>query len=505
MKSRILSCVTAITLFAALAIPVRLPAQEQRAEPQRKKEHHRYKLADLGTFGGPTSYIAQDVTLTGSNSGVLNNHGTVVGAADTSTPDPNYGHGSGFFPLDPLIMHAFQWQKGVLTDLGALPGGNNSFTTWISANGLIAGFSENGVIDSQFGLPQVNAVLWKDGEIIDLGGYFSQAFAVNNRGQVVGSTFNRATLPALNFHAFLWQNGEMQDLGTLGGPGSFAFFVNEPGQIAGVSFPNSNASTNCAFAFVTHPFLWDNGKMVDLGTLGGTCGVPNALNNLGHVVGQSDLPGDLYFHPFLWNGEVLVDLGTLGGNFGSAFWINDFGEVVGWATTPGDQTLNAFLWKNGVMTDLGTLNGQPCAFAQNINSKDQVVGVAFDCMTAGGHAWLWENGGPIVDLNALVPPGSTLTLELAENINDRGEITGIGSPPGCGDPFACGHAFVLIPCDDDHPGVEGCESADTPAVAPGAQARTTATQSNLTPSEVRDRVRALLTKRNRGFRSLPPK
>lgn len=80
------------------------------------------------------------------------------------------------------------------------------------------------------------------------------------------------------------------------------------------------------------------------------------------------------------------------------------------------------------MTNLGTVNDQPCAFAQNINSKGQIVGVAFDCVTEGGHAWLWENGGPIVDLNTLVPPGSNLTLELAENINDRGEISGIGGP-----------------------------------------------------------------------------
>ena len=90
------------------------------------------------------------------------------------------------------------------------------------------------------------------------------------------------------------------------------------------------------------------------------------------------------FHPFLWNKGVLTDLGTFGGNFGSAFWINEAGEVVGWANTPGDQMAHAFLWKNGVMTDLGTVNGQPCAFAAEFDSRDQVVGVAFDCMTEGG-------------------------------------------------------------------------------------------------------------------------
>ena len=120
MKSRTL-CITAMTLFAALAIPLQLTAQEQQQQEQTK-EHHRYKLVDLGTFGGPVNYLASDSNGAGSVSGVLNNRGTVVGAADTSAADPNYGHGSGFFPLDPLIMHAFQWRKGALTDLGALPG-----------------------------------------------------------------------------------------------------------------------------------------------------------------------------------------------------------------------------------------------------------------------------------------------------------------------------------------------------------------------------------------------
>jgi probable HAF family extracellular repeat protein len=391
----------------------------------------------------------------------------LVGAADTSTPDPDYLPGSGFFPIDPLIMHAFQWHNGVLTDLGALPGNNNSFATWTSPNGLIAGFSENGVIDPQFNVPQVDAVLWKGGEIIDLGGYFSAAAAVNSRGQVVGTTLNTATLPALNVRAFLWQTGTMRDLGTLGGDQAFAYFVNERGQVSGSSFTNSNPNPT------QDPFLWEDGTMQDLGTLGGTFGVPNALNNRGQVVGQSNLTGDASFHPFLWekrNNPQLADLGTLGGNFGSAFWINDAGEVVGWATTAGDRSARAFLWKNGVMTNLGTLNGEPCAFAQSINSKHQVVGVAFDCVTAGGHAWLWENDGPIVDLNTLVPREANLTLELAENINDRGEISGIGSPPDCRDPFVCGHAFLLIPCHDDHSGEPGCEDED--------EVRTSATQNS---------------------------
>jgi probable HAF family extracellular repeat protein len=499
VKSRILMCIAAMTLLAALAIPVglRVAAQEQPGKQQGNEEHHRYKLVDIGTFGGPVNYLQNDFSGAGLGvSASLDNLGAVVGAADTSTPDPNYGHGSGFFPLDPLIMHAFQWQKGVLTDLGALPGGNNSFTTWISPNGLIAGFSENGVIDPYFGLPQVNAVLWKNGKIINLGGYFSQAFAVNNRGQVVGSTFNKAGLPALNFLAFLWQDGEMQDLGTLGGPGSFAFLVNERGQVAGMSFPNSTASSNCAFPLITHPFLWDEGKMMDLGTLGGTCGLALSLNNRGQVVGQSNVAGDQTAHPFLWDKGTLSDLGTLGGTFGSAVWVNDAGEIVGGATTQNDQAFLAFLWKEGVMTNLGTVDGDACSIAADVDSQGRVVGTsAKTCAftAADRRAFLWENG-QMIDLNTFLPPISGLQqLTDGFNTNDRGEILGLGLPLGCGDEFACGHAFVLIPCGE---GDDGCQGESATGVtqkspSPATQQPTAATPANpaLSGRAMLDRLR----------------
>jgi probable HAF family extracellular repeat protein len=345
---------------------------------------------------------------------------------------------------------------------------------------LIAGFSENGVIDPQAGIPQVNAVLWKDGEIINLGGYFSSAFAVNNRGQVVGSALDTATLPELNMRAFLWQNGVMQELGTLGGPDSFAFLINERGQVAGMSSLNSTGSSNCPYPLITHPFLWDDTKMVDLGNFGGTCGLAMALNDRGQIVGQSNLAGDQITHPFLWDKGTLSDLGTLGGTFGSALSVNDAGEIVGGATNQNDQAILAFLWKDGVMTNLGTVDGDACSTAANINSKAQVVGTsAKTCAfaAAGRHAFLWERG-QMIDLNTFLPRVSSLQLSDGYNINDRGEIVGLGLPPGCGDEFACGHVFVLIPCggdqndagDGDHNNNEGCEDA--------TEATTAATQSS---------------------------
>jgi probable HAF family extracellular repeat protein len=104
------------------------------------------------------------------------------------------------------------------------------------------------------------------------------------------------------------------------------------------------------------------------------------------------------------------------------------------------------------MTDLGTLDPLHFSFAVWINSKEQVVGWAASKDYTIQAAWLWENGGPMVNLNALVYPDRRLLLEAAFNINDRGEISGEGV-----DSNDTAHAFLLIPCDENHPGIEGCD------------------------------------------------
>jgi probable HAF family extracellular repeat protein len=202
------------------------------------QEHHHYKLIDLGTFGGPASYFANGFD------GILNNHGTSAGWADKSTPDPFPG-----FCVNPdcFVSHAFAWRNGSKTDLGVLPGGSSSYALWISQNGLITGNSQNGEVDPLItGLPEIRAVIWSDGKIIDLGtlegGHESVASAVNSRGQVVGAFNNIISDPfslvgnGYQVRAFLWQDGAMKDLGTLGGPDAFALLINERGQITGQSY-----------------------------------------------------------------------------------------------------------------------------------------------------------------------------------------------------------------------------------------------------------------------------
>lgn len=478
MKSRLI-CVTAIA-FALIGASSQMSAQEHA-------KHHHYKLIDLGTFGGPQSYI--NGFEYGGPLHNLSNAGTLAGWADTSALDP-YGNSSNAngnfcFNYDGTpcyASHAFVWKDGSISDLGALPRGYSSATTWISSNGLVAGVSQNGELDpldpgSPTNFPEGHAVLWRDGHIIDLGtlggGYESGANAVNSRGQVVGWAFNTVPDPnsigflgaEYNFYmpvetyqmrAFLWQDGVMSDLGTLGtGNDAWAQVINDAGQIIGISYTNTivnQVPTNCGFqgALIPtqDPFFWENGKMTDMGGLGGTCGSPLALSNAGQVVGASDLAGDLASHPFLWTkSKGMKDLGTLGGNFGTAEMINDHGVVVGGSTLPGDTQLDAFLW-DGSMHDLGALDG--CSYAFAVNAQRQVVGNWGGQYCAEG-AFLWEDGGPMVDLSTLLSSASGLVLLVVSN-NDRGEIAGIGV-----DASDNGHAIVLVPCDENHPGLWDCD------------------------------------------------
>jgi probable HAF family extracellular repeat protein len=454
VKLRIISCATAIAVLTAVAIPVRLAAQNRADHHER---HHRYKLVDVGTFGGPDSYFIFGVG--------LNNQGQAAGAASTPTPDP--------FPVciffDCLVGHAFRWHDGVLTDLGALPGGNSSAISGINAHGVAIGSSENGLVDPLINFPELEPVVWKDGGIIDLGtfgGTFGQANAINDRGQVAGFATNAIPVPfqagipvsiaavgcdvdlpvPTESRAFIWDGGAIQDLGTLGGTDSCAVSINERGQVAGYSFTDTSSNPP------VHPFLWHHGTMSDLGTLGGTFALTNALNNKDEVAGLSFLAGDSVFHPSLWYRGQIIDLGTLGGDAGFAESLNDATEVVGRADVPGSQTFHAFRWRHGVMTDLGTQDGDPCTEAFSINSSGQVVGGSQDCANTFLHAFLWEDGGPIIDLNTFVPASSNLTLTLATLINDRGEIAVQGVFPN-GDT----HAILLIPCDEEHGDLDGCE------------------------------------------------
>jgi probable HAF family extracellular repeat protein len=125
-------------------------------------------------------------------------------------------------------------------------------------------------------------------KVIDLGtlgGTFSEPHGINNKDWVVGGSTLQGDL---NQHAFLWRHGDMIDLGTLGGPNSIASYLNENGTIVGqaeTSTPDPLGEDYCGFGtnLVCVPFVWQNGVMTPLPTLGGSNGVANSINARGQV------------------------------------------------------------------------------------------------------------------------------------------------------------------------------------------------------------------------------
>ena len=164
-----------------------------------------------------------------------------------------------------------------------------------------------------------------------LPGNASQAGGINERGQAVGFS----NIVSGDQHATLFEDGKVIDLGTLPGDNNAAANgINDRGQVVGWSTANGNNE---------RAFLFENGVMTDLGTLpGGNASIATAINNRGQVVGWSlDALTDAKAVRF--EKGVVTELGSLGGYFCWAFGINDRGQVVGGSTTATDGNDHAFL------------------------------------------------------------------------------------------------------------------------------------------------------------------
>jgi probable HAF family extracellular repeat protein len=199
------------------------------------------------------------------------------------------------------------------------------------------------------------------------------------------------------------------DLGSLGGGSSYALDINDLGQIVGYS--------ELQPAGETHAVLWQDGQLIDLGS---PCGIDThalAINKHGQIVGYDYCRNNeqVFTSAFLWEKGTITNLGSLGGPHTFAYDINDLGQVVGCSRVNLNDP-HAYIWENGVMINLGTLGGNSSC-ATSINNHKQVIGTSTTA-TGKNHSFIWDNG-VMTDLGTL---GGTDAL--IEAINDHGQVVG---------------------------------------------------------------------------------
>jgi probable HAF family extracellular repeat protein len=341
-----------------------------------------YRIIDLGSLGGGYSSAFH-----------INARGQVVGLSSTAPGEYDYS------------MHAFLWENGVMTDLGIDE--PNLQVRDLNERGQVVGVYEYEDLPGE----PTYAFLWQDGQVTDLGtlgGIHREASAINERGQIVGTSDTGDGL----WHAFLWEKGAMTDLGTLGGSHSSASAINKRGQIVGTSLTASggqratlweggavidlvgepsgasdiNERGQVVGGMGRHGFFWEKGVVSSLQPPGATWfSGPNDINERGQVA-LSEMTSTGEYRAYLWENGITTNLGTLGGASSNARAINNRGQIVGRSQTASGE-FHGFLWENGVMTDLETLGGTYCN-ASNINELGQILG---GCSTDSGewHAVLW--------------------------------------------------------------------------------------------------------------------
>jgi len=281
--------------------------------------------------------------------------------------------------------------------------------------------------------------LYRVAHLPSLGGTASSGNGIGNPGQVVGSS----NLPGdLSAHASLWQNGSLVDLGTLGGPNSNVAWpgVNSRGMIVGIAETDEPGGENwsCRFFF------------------------PSATGN--QCLG------------FVWEDGVMTAIPTWpGGINGFATEVNNRGQVVGWAENGvEDPTCNAPVvrqfrgymldTRSGEMTELTPLPGDSTSTGNAINERGQVVGISGECSNAVGgfsaqHAVLWEPDGTAIDIGNLGGEAWHTPMD----INEQGDVVGFGNPASVpGDAFGI-HAFLWTP----HGGIVNLGVLDGDATSQG--------------------------------------
>ena len=295
--------------------------------------------------------------------------------------------------------------RWTMTDLGNgfNPAFGAVFATSINNRGEISGWAY-----ANQPIPMHHAFVWENGTITDLGvppGRFeSGIYGLNNRGTFVGNTGNG--------YVAYYSDGAWTELGVQGAAND----VNDKGTIVG------QYNT-----IGTHGFMLKDGVFMDMGGPSGGNVVPFAVNRKDVAAGYR-ASFDTGFRPraFLYENGAIRDLGTLGGDEGYAFDINDHGVAVG-AAEDAAQHMRAVIYDKGAVVQLENVSTS-YSHALSINDHGDVVGVI------DGHGFLLSRKGTLTMLEQL-PELAGWTFVRPVAINDRGWIVGQGWFNGTGRSF----------------------------------------------------------------------
>jgi len=363
-----------------------------------------YAISDLGGLGG-----------VGASPQAINNEGQVVGFS------PVAGGGS----------HAFLYDRGRMLDLGTLAG-PNSRAYGINDAGHVVGWST-----TTAGTAPVHAFYY-DGTMHDLGtlpgpaNASSTAYGINNHDDVIGYSDTQG--PGFStVHPFLYRDGALTDLQVPLYPGRFnagawAYGLNDGLQVVGKSARAVGSPQGYRYDFTT-------GVAWDVGGLGGANGsVAQAVNRAGLVTGWAYIDNNLWVHAYRYDGRI-HDLGTLGGRNSHGLAVNNHGQIVGRAEEA-NGTPHAFLYADGQMSDLNSVLPPNSEWtlreATGINDRGQIVGIATRKGATGWRAFLLtpESAAP-PSLKLQLAPGDTLAIVWSiKNPNCRVQENPVLSPTG---------------------------------------------------------------------------
>lgn len=318
------------------------------------------------------------------------------------------------------LAHAAVPERYKITELNTLAG-TYSYASGINDLGQVAGSVS--AWSASEGRGPNRAAVFSAGGVTELGflpgDNRSSASNINNAGAVVGSSDIIPPGPGYYSQRAFVHHGTMSDFGT-----SAYFYtspndINEAGQIAGGYF-----DTGAGFPSQYRAFVYADGKMNDLGTLGGKHSYADAINDKGTAVGSSTLADDSTYRAFVYEDGVMKQLGTLGGPGSSAFDINNHGQIVGYSNPAGSGRHHAFLYDDGVMTDIGEIGflAQTMSYAIAINDGGDVLGYAQRSLSPWGRAYFLYSDGQVYDLETLLDPAGGWTIEDVVGINDAGQI-----------------------------------------------------------------------------------